>query len=330
MGSPFDEPDGAWWNEKVNRRETIWLGLSGTWAVTLFGWMIGWSEFGDQNQTGPTYKLTPERYREKVQSYKESAGSLTVDGEELLVPPGEDVYIGALQWNWDGLPVVLQPGKTYKFHLGAYDVQHGFSVRNEDNLSQQMSLQVLPGYEWVVDMTYDDPGTYHVVCNEFCGTGHRSMHGKFVVKSHEPVETGADQDQSSEDDAGQDASGDYGGWLTGDVKGGETPNYDGSAADKRDQDEATVTVGADSENGPFAFAPPAVTVSPGTTVTFDWASNGHNVLVESQPDGASWGGEEALESEGFSTEHTFETEGVYKYYCDPHLSMGMKGVVEVK
>lgn len=330
MGSPLEEPEDNWWNEKVNRRETIWLGLSGAWAITLFGWMIGWSEFGDQNQTGPTYKLTPEEFQEKVQSYKQSAGSLTIDGEELLVPAGEDVYIGALQWSWDGLPVVLQPGETYKFHLGSYDVQHGFSVRNEDNLSQQISLQVLPGYEWIVDMTFDEPGTYHVVCNEFCGTGHRSMHGKFVVQSHEPVETGADQDQSSEDGADQEASGDYGGWFTGDVKGGETPNYDGSAADLREQDEVTVEVGADSGNGPFAFEPAAITVSPGTTVTFDWVSDGHNLPVESQPDGASWDGYESFENSGFSTEHTFETEGTYKYYCEPHLAMGMKGVVEVK
>ncbi|MFB6347252.1 MAG: cytochrome C oxidase subunit II, partial [bacterium] len=30
-------------------------------------------------------------------------------------------------------------------------------------------------------MTFYEPGTYHVVCNEFCGYGHRTMHGKFRV-----------------------------------------------------------------------------------------------------------------------------------------------------
>ncbi|MFB6087196.1 MAG: plastocyanin/azurin family copper-binding protein [Haloarculaceae archaeon] len=29
-------------------------------------------------------------------------------------------------------------------------------------------------------------------------------------------------------------------------------------------------------------------------------------------------------------EHTFDAEGVYRYYCRPHLPLGMKGVVEVK
>jgi heme/copper-type cytochrome/quinol oxidase subunit 2 len=180
--SPLDEPEGNWWNRKINRRETIWLGLSGGWAVTLFGWMLGWMETGDQNQIGPTYEISADRFQEKVKSYEDEAGSAEIDGEEVLVPAGEDVYVGALQWAWDGLPVVLDAGTEYKLHLGSYDVQHGFSMRDEDNLSKQISLQVLPGYEWVLDLQIDEPGTYHVVCNEFCGNGHRTMHGKIFVR----------------------------------------------------------------------------------------------------------------------------------------------------
>ncbi|MDY6779558.1 MAG: cytochrome C oxidase subunit II, partial [Halobacteria archaeon] len=82
----------------------------------------------------------------------------------------------------DGLPAVLEQGKEYKFHIGSYDVQHGFSVRKEDTLSKQMSLQILPGYEWVVPMKFDETGTYQVICNEFCGVGHRTMHSKFHVQ----------------------------------------------------------------------------------------------------------------------------------------------------
>ncbi|MFB6300170.1 MAG: cytochrome C oxidase subunit II, partial [Halobacteriales archaeon] len=152
------------------------------WAMILFGWMIGWTQFGEQNQIGPTKKVTPDAFQQKVTKFKENAGSTNIQGEEAFVPAGDDVYIGALQWGWDGLPVALEANQSYKFHLGAYDVQHGFSVRNEDNFSQQMSLQMLPGYEWILEMSFDEPGTYHVVCNEFCGTGHRTMHGKIFVQ----------------------------------------------------------------------------------------------------------------------------------------------------
>ena len=44
-----------------------------------------------------------------------------------------------------------------------------------------MNLQVLPGYEWVLPREFDETGTYHIICNEFFGVGHRSMHGTMEV-----------------------------------------------------------------------------------------------------------------------------------------------------
>ncbi|WP_049934860.1 halocyanin domain-containing protein [Haloplanus natans] len=120
---------------------------------------------------------------------------------------------------------------------------------------------------------------------------------------------------------------DYGGWF-GNATGGETGNFDGTV-DRTGQDSVTVDVGAEGNGGPYAFGPAAVRVDPGTTITFEWVSNTHNILIESQPSGASWGGVEAIENSGFSHEHTFETEGIYKYYCQPHLALGMKGAIVV-
>jgi len=318
MKSPIESPEGDWWNETVNRRETIWLGLSGVWAVTLFGWMAGWMQFGEQNQVGETLKLSTADYREKVNAYKQGAGDL--DG--ALVPAGDDVYIGAMRYAFDGLPAVLETGREYVFHLGTYDVQHGFSVRQEDTLSKQLSLQMLPGYEWKVPMQFDEPGTYHVVCNEFCGTGHRTMHATFEVQESVPDVSGGSGSGESDGTGGSDAA--YDGWFTGDARGGAAGNWNGSAVDETGANEVTVTVGP---GGEYVYDPAAVRVSPGTTVTFEWASPTHNVLVESAPD--DWSGHEPIESEGFSYQHTFESEGVYTYYCQPHLALGMKGVVEV-
>jgi cytochrome c oxidase subunit 2 len=182
MDTPLESPAGEWWDRSVNRRETLWLGISGAWAAVLFGWMAGWTRLGEQNPIGETTRVAPTAYQEQVASYKEAADETQVAGDDVLVPAGTDVYVGALRYAWDGLPVRLDAGTEYDVHIGAYDVQHGFSVRAEDTLSKQISLQVLPGYEWTVPMQFDEPGTYHVVCNEFCGTGHRTMHGAFYVR----------------------------------------------------------------------------------------------------------------------------------------------------
>jgi len=120
---------------------------------------------------------------------------------------------------------------------------------------------------------------------------------------------------------------DYGGWFGSDT-GGETQNFDGTV-DQTGQSSITVEVGAEGNGGPYAFAPAAVRVDPGTTITFEWVSDTHNILIEEQPSDAGWGGVEAIENSGFSHEHTFETEGIYKYYCQPHLALGMKGAIVV-
>ena len=69
MESPLDSPEGNWWDETVNRRETLWIALSAGWALSLFGWMVGWTEFGDQNNVGQTYSITPEEFQGKASTF---------------------------------------------------------------------------------------------------------------------------------------------------------------------------------------------------------------------------------------------------------------------
>jgi len=73
-----------------------------------------------------------------------------------------------------------------------------------------------------------------------------------------------------------------------------------------------------------------LTIPPGTTVNFVWKTGGHDIFVDSQPDGANWEGHETIEDAGFETSHTFQTEGKYHFWCRPHKSLGMVGDIEVK
>jgi len=112
----------------------------------------------------------------------------------------------------------------------------------------------------------------------------------------------------------------------------EFPNYLGDARggnfeDLRGRSELTVEVGVGSSN--FAFDPTKIWIDPGTTVTFSWQSVGHNVLPKSTPSDSGWEGYEPLENSGFTYSHTFETEGIYTYFCDPHEDLGMKGGIAV-
>lgn len=201
MGNPLDPPEGNWWDEAVNRREAIWLGIAGAWSLGIFGWMSGFTRFGEQNPVGETYEVEPEEYAEIVSEYRDEAGRTSAaaieevrppteeESQRVIVPPDDSIYVMGMQFNWGGLPVLLEAGKEYDIHLGSRDVQHGFSLRPEESLSQQINLQVFPDTEWVIPMTFEDPDKYHAICNEFCGNGHATMHGELYVVDPDDYDT---------------------------------------------------------------------------------------------------------------------------------------------
>jgi halocyanin-like protein len=123
--------------------------------------------------------------------------------------------------------------------------------------------------------------------------------------------------------SGSAAASEGGGGLDGWFE--NVSNYDG-VVDRTGESEVTLTVGATGNNGNFAFGPAAVRVDPGTNVVWKWLGKGgsHNVVAE---DGSFES--EIVDKKGHTFEHTFEEEGVFKYACTPHQTLGMKGAVVV-
>ena len=117
-----------------------------------------------------------------------------------------------------------------------------------------------------------------------------------------------------------DTEPDYGTWFDG------VGTYTGTH-DWRGRGAVTVVVGSKGPLGYFKFAPTAVAVSPGTTVRFTWSGNGggHDVV---DVDGRFASGA-LTDRTGHVFEHRFDNPGVYRYYCTPHRSMGMRGAVVV-
>ncbi len=152
-----------------------------------------------------------------------------------------------------------------------------------------------------------------------------------------PSEDGNGDGGNGDDGNGDGGNGDDGNGGNGNGGDGEflaeEPDYEGffdgvenyeGTADMTGQDSVSVSVGA---GGGLMFEPPAVAVSPGTTVTWEWTGEGgaHNVAAE---DGAFES--DTVEEEGHTFEHTFEEEGVFTYVCTPHEALGMKGAIVVQ
>jgi cytochrome c oxidase subunit II len=85
-------------------------------------------------------------------------------------------------WDRDFSPVVTVPaGAQIEFRVTTLDVNHGFSLYAPDgHLVAQ--TQAMPGYMNRLRVAFDQPGTYTVLCLEFCGMSHHRMRGVIEVK----------------------------------------------------------------------------------------------------------------------------------------------------
>jgi halocyanin-like protein len=112
----------------------------------------------------------------------------------------------------------------------------------------------------------------------------------------------------------------FGGYLSA------VQNFDG-VVDRTGTDRTTVKVGVENGQGAFGFGPAALRVSTGTEVVWEWTGRGasHNVVAE---DGRFES--QLTATEGHTYTRTFESPGTVKYYCQPHRSVEMKGVVVVE
>ncbi|MBC7644949.1 MAG: cytochrome c oxidase subunit II [Thermoleophilia bacterium] len=67
--------------------------------------------------------------------------------------------------------LVVPAGKPIHFRVASLDVVHGYTIPGRTNVN----LEVLPGHISEITQTFDHPGRYLVLCNEYCGSGHHFM-----------------------------------------------------------------------------------------------------------------------------------------------------------
>lgn len=91
------------------------------------------------------------------------------------------VDVEAIQFGWDISETEFEVGQPIEFHVTSADVNHGFGIYVEDR-KLVAQTQAMPGYTNKVFITFDKPGTYEVLCLEYCGLAHHLMVGEIVVK----------------------------------------------------------------------------------------------------------------------------------------------------
>lgn len=164
------------WAQRLPRDERIflWLILLAGIGMTVFA--IGWVYvFGNQNVPDEGYRTTPAAFRQQVTAFADKYRG--ADGR-VHVPPGTDAFLMASRYTF--FPeLVLKAGQPYRIWMSAEEVMHGFSLVGG---TVNYNLQLVPEHAFGLEIRPEEPGSYLVVCNEFCGLGHQTMKGRIIVE----------------------------------------------------------------------------------------------------------------------------------------------------
>ena len=89
------------------------------------------------------------------------------------------VHVTARQFFWQVKPSTVQAGRPVAFITRSKDVNHGFGIFKGHRFIAQ--IQVVPNTDSTLIETFQEPGTYTVLCLEFCGLNHHGMVASFTV-----------------------------------------------------------------------------------------------------------------------------------------------------
>ena len=97
----------------------------------------------------------------------------------------------------------------------------------------------------------------------------------------------------------------------------------------------------EAQGGALVFDPATLPIHVGDTVMWVWDSPGHSVVsgtatsTTETPDGKFCSPSDTncstiqLSNMGATYEHTFNTAGTFPYFCAPHGTLGMTGMIQV-
>lgn len=93
-------------------------------------------------------------------------------------PADSTVHVTAMQFGFALDPATVTAGDRVAFEVSAIDVNHGFGVYDPDGVLIGQA-QAMPGRVNRLVLDVDEPGTYDVLCMEYCGLAHHMMLATF-------------------------------------------------------------------------------------------------------------------------------------------------------
>ena len=94
---------------------------------------------------------------------------------EAAVPASTAVVdVVGHQWYWEISQTEVPTGEPVVFRVTSADVNHGFAIYDPD-MRLIGQTQAMPGYVNGLQVRFEAPGVYRLLCLEYCGLVHHGM-----------------------------------------------------------------------------------------------------------------------------------------------------------
>ncbi|WP_113927043.1 cytochrome c oxidase subunit II [Bacillus sp. P14.5] len=149
--------------------EKIWLTLS---FGLIMGFMIitGYQAYA--------FGMGPPSHQETIDPQKvDETAPFDKPGIRQIGENEYEVVMTLQLFTFTPSEIEVPAGATVHFVLTSKDVVHGFQIANTN-----VNAMVMPGQIQKIKQTFDEPGSYLALCNEYCGAGHQAMSTTITVK----------------------------------------------------------------------------------------------------------------------------------------------------
>lgn len=153
----------------MHRFEEIWLVLA---VIVIAGSMFvtGYQTFAQEMGPPSGKELIDPGKVDEIEPFDEP-GVYEVGDNEY------EVVMVAQAFAFTPNEIEVPVGANVLFTMTSKDVMHGFQVPGTN-----LNAMLMPGHVQQISQTFDEPGEYLILCNEYCGVGHDMMDAKIIVK----------------------------------------------------------------------------------------------------------------------------------------------------
>jgi cytochrome c oxidase subunit 2 len=154
----------------LHRLEKIWLTI-GIAMLAIFLIVLGTMAFS-MGMTPPS-----ERHHTVDPTKVSKTAPFDKPGVTQLSDKHYEAVLIAYAFGYEPQKLEIPAGSTVDFMVTSSDVVHGFAI-----IGTNVNMMIEPGEVSHTSHKFDKPGTYLILCNEYCGTGHEYMKMTIIVK----------------------------------------------------------------------------------------------------------------------------------------------------